>query len=165
MSKNKTPLPPEQYYVKLTNLMIKGYAWNRLSGDAIKIYIKMRTVGGFRLENKFSLKFSEIEEKLNIPQRHIRPAINELVELGFVIIAEHGGKTGNSWNMNRYEMSDKWSHCTPTYHTGPHIEPKKREGSLTPKKKVGNIAPFAEYHVDSSGTHHVDSSAYIPRGQ
>ena len=64
--------------------------------------------GGFVITNNGELIFpyAEAEKKFNIPRSTFRNCIDQLVKLGFIDIAHHGG--GMLKDCSKYGISERW---------------------------------------------------------
>lgn len=106
--------------------MLKSKAWNELSGDAVKVYMYMRSKytrkvqhGCIVSSNKNDISVSYKETGLW--QRKFEKAIDQLIDLGFIKVNEYKPQGGfkkliiygfnNQWkyyNTSKFQIKDEW---------------------------------------------------------
>ena len=99
--RKKNRLPP---FVAIPKDMIRSDAWKNLSSTARDVFVllKSKKVKADDFE-VVTLSYNEMEEYID---RHtIKPAIDQLIENGFITITQRGGLHRK---RNYYHFSDQW---------------------------------------------------------
>jgi hypothetical protein len=121
VSKNKKPkyTPPDKLYCRpVLFSFIKSPAYKKISSNARTVYTICEMQGldvKLGKADKFTLPYSLLAEYIS--NNSIKPAIEQLIQYGFIKLVEEGGhyerrknnKTGrNHWKNAYYTFSNEW---------------------------------------------------------
>jgi len=102
MKKHKINSSP---HVRIYFAMMESKAWKALPTAAQIIYLWMLKEHRGRETNRFSLSYSQIQDRTAFGNNRISAAVKALEKAGFINILERGGLF-KAWNV--YALSDQW---------------------------------------------------------
>lgn len=110
MSNKKKNQKQEWHYSRFEDEMTTSPAWERLTGNACKVFIEFYRWG------RDGRTFYKLYTDVGYAPATYKKIIKELVQLGFIDIVEQGGITRHEvdadgvtcWNRTYYRLSGRW---------------------------------------------------------
>lgn len=106
--------------------MLKSKAWNELSGNAVKVYMIMRSKYSRKVQHGYIVDSNKDDisisyKETGLTQHTFEKSIDQLIDLGFIKVNEYKAQGGfkkliiygfsNQWkhyNTAKFKIEDKW---------------------------------------------------------
>jgi biotin operon repressor len=158
----------EGQFVPLPYTMLHSAAWRSLSGQAIKVFLELRTRFHGANNGRLILSLEEASRLLGIGKATVQRALDELQEKGFVVRTRRGqwyGRLASTWAvLDRPIEGMGAAQGWKTWQPPPPKPPKTKHGSRMDPSVIAMGSEMDRERFDGAATEPVRAIRLVAMG-